>query len=98
VYCEPDHKEGTWAKREDVELLAENTKELQSDCIDLQKENNELKAQIVNIINSLKLIESEHIDMPYDANYIARCNPHEEQELGREQVLDEIRALIRKFS
>lgn len=29
---------------------------------------------------------------------ITRCYPEEEQELGREQVLDEIRALIEKWS
>jgi len=31
---------------------------------------------------------------PCDTKKIARCCPEEEQELGREQVLDDIRALI----
>ena len=34
---------------------------------------------------------------PCDAKKIARCCPEEEQELGREQVLDDIRALIDKM-
>ena len=29
---------------------------------------------------------------------LAKCNPQEEQEIGREQVLDEIRHIIRKHS
>ena len=56
-----------------------------------------LKDDIVNQLKQIILNQST-VHAPCDTRHIARCCPEEEQELGREQVLDEIRALLEKYN
>ena len=63
-------------------------------------EATEKRIKINNILSELNqiILDQSTVHAPCDARYITRCNPQEEQEVGREQVLDEIRALIKKWS
>jgi hypothetical protein len=56
-----------------------------------------LKDEFINQLKQI-ILDQSTVHATCDARYIARCNPQEEQEIGREQVLDEIRAFIEKWS
>lgn len=60
----------------------------------------EKRIKINSILSELNqiILNQSTVHALCDARYIARCNPQEEQEIGIEQVLDEIRALIEKWS